>query len=69
MGEVGEAKEGERKCEGNMYVQECDISDQNATLKDWVELVSGFDYGKSRALGAGAVPARPGLTAKHPGAI
>ena len=45
MGKVRDAKEGEQKGEGDMDVQECSISDQNATPKDRVELVSGFDYG------------------------
>ena len=45
MGEAGDAKEGERKGEGDMDVQECDISDQNATPKERVEWVSVFDYG------------------------
>ena len=56
MGEAGDAKEGEQKSEGDMDVQECDISDQNAAPKDRVEWVSGFDCGQARALGAGAVP-------------
>jgi hypothetical protein len=38
-------REGEQKSEGDMDVQECDISDQDATPKDRVEWVSGFDYG------------------------
>ena len=45
MGEAGDAKEGEQKSEGDMDVQECDISDQNATPNDRAEGVSGFDCG------------------------
>lgn len=45
VGEAGDAKGGEQKSEGDMDVQECDISDQDATPKDRVEWVSGFDYG------------------------
>ena len=45
VGEAGDAKGGEQKSEGDMDVQECDISDQDATPKDMVEWVSGFDCG------------------------
>ena len=63
VGEVGEAKEGGRKSEGDMYVPGCGISDQNATPTDRGEWVSGFDYcfgfwarapGRSRPRAAGA---------------
>ena len=42
VGEAGDANEWERKSEGDMDVQECDISDQNATPEDRVEWVSGL---------------------------
>ena len=64
VGEAGDAKEGGRISEGAMDVQECDISDQNATPTDRVEWVSGFDCGQARALGAGAVP--PGTYCQTP---
>ena len=70
VGGVGESEEGARQSEGDKYVHECGISDQNAALKDKVEWVSGFDCGWARARYNWAPERpRPGPTSKHPGAI